>query len=635
MNGKKYLIVFFTLLAFFTILTILPKTKTAKSQKMNELNYNITLNEDGSMNVIETWDIYVKNTGTLFRTFDDFNEYQISDVEVVDLTTNNKLNSISRKMQDVPEGQYYGLQTGYDSFEIAWGTGKNTTKGNLKYQISYKVNNVITSYNDCQELYWKLLDTSNGIPCKKITGNIKLYKPVSDIDNLKVWGHGPIDGTIQRVSNDTIEFNINNFSSGTMLEIRTVVTDKIFNTLKVEDRTVLNDLLEEENLLAIETDNEKNFWNMVNIAILVIEGIILLYGLFKIIKYSYFGNEDNDGINYKGIEYFREIPREDTATPGEAIYLYNMFAGKDKTTSIIASYILNLSIKGCIDIQERNGEMFIKILGIPENLKEDEKIVLEIINKVALGANEINIKELNKFSKKHSREFKEYVESIIDSVEYNLKKENLIERNEEALRRNVKKESVLYYGFLFALIVPFAIQFVNLLLYITIPLFIIEMVIISKVRNKANKLFKLTQTGAYEAEEWNGLKNYLKDYSLIEEKDVFDIKLWEKYLVFATALGISKQVVNSLKAKYPDLFTEKYWDINGNTSTILNMVCNPIYVRSNCNFINFTHGMTTHNISIHTYTINFHSSSNYGGGGGSFSSGGGGRRWPVAGMGGR
>ena len=74
MNGKKYLIVFFTLLAFFTILTILPKTKTAKSQKMNELNYNITLNEDGSMNVIETWDIYVKNTGTLFRTFDDFNE---------------------------------------------------------------------------------------------------------------------------------------------------------------------------------------------------------------------------------------------------------------------------------------------------------------------------------------------------------------------------------------------------------------------------------------------------------------------------------------------------------------------------------------------------------------------------------
>ena len=635
MSNKIFSIIVIAIIIFFAVLTILPKHSNQQSQKMNELNYNITLNEDGSMNVIETWDIYVKNTGTLFRTFDDFNEYQISDVEVVDLETNNKLNSISRKKQDVPEGQYYGLQTGYDTFEIAWGTGKNTSKGNLKYQISYKVNNVITSYNDCQELYWKLLDTSNGIPCKKITGNIKLFKPVSDVDNLKVWGHGAIDGTIERISNDTIEFNIKNFSSGTLLEIRTVVTEKVFNTSKIENRNALNDLLEEEKIWSVETETEKNFWNMVIIVILVIEGIILLYGLFKIIKYSYLGNEDNNGINYKGIDYFRDIPRENTATPGEAIYLYNMFAGKDKTTYIIASYILNLSIKGCIDIQERNGEMYIKILDIPENLKEDEKIVLEIINKVALGANEINIKELNKFSKKHSREFKEYVESIIDSVEYNLKKENLIGRNEEALRRNVKKESVLYYGFLFALVAPFAIQIVNLILYITLPLFIIEMIIISKVRNKANKLFKLTQAGAYEAEEWNGLKNYLEDYSLIEEKDVFDIKLWEKYLVFATALGISKQVINTLKAKYPDLFTEKYWDINGNTSAILNMVCNPIYIHSNCNFISFTKGMTTHNISIHTYTINFHSSSNYGGGGGSFSSGGGGRRWPVAGMGGR
>ena len=46
----------------------------------------------------------------------------------------------------------------------------------MKYQISYKVDNVITSYNDCQEFYWKLLDSSNGISCKKITGNIKLYQ---------------------------------------------------------------------------------------------------------------------------------------------------------------------------------------------------------------------------------------------------------------------------------------------------------------------------------------------------------------------------------------------------------------------------------------------------------------------------
>ena len=633
MNGKKNVIISALVIVFIIAIIALPKITTVKTQKMNELNYNITLNEDSSMNVIETWDIDIKNTGTLFRTFEDLTEYPITNVEVIDLTTNDRLTNINRSMEQVPEGQYYGLQTTYDTFEIAWGTGKSKSKGNVKYQISYKVDNVITSYNDCQEFYWKLLDSSNGISCKKITGNIKLYKPVSNIENLKVWGHGATNGTIKRASNDTIEFDIKNFSAGTMLEIRSVVTEKIFNTTKIDNRNVLKDLLDEEEAWAEETTSQINQTNNITIAILVVEGIILIYGIFRIIKYISEANEASSRINYKGLDYYREIPRENSSTPGEAVYLYNMFTGKDKKTSIISAYILNLCVEGYLEIYEKDSDMYLRILKEPDNLKEDEKIVYELIKQVAMGSNEINIKDLNKFSKKNSREFKEYIEVIIDNIEYNLKREELIERNVEALTR-VRKESIMYFGLFGAIIVPFMFKFTNLVLLATIPIFIIEFLILVKVRNNANKLFKLTQSGGYEAEEWNGLRNYLQDYSLIDEKDVFDIKLWEKYLVFATALGISKQVINNLQSKYPDLFTEKYWDINENVNSILNMACNPMHLHNNYNFMSFTNGVGINNISIHTYTIT-HTSTNSGGSGGSFSSGGGGRRWPVAGMGGR
>ena len=105
MNGKKNVIISALVIVFIIAIIALPKITTVKTQKMNELNYNITLNEDGSMNVTETWDIDIKNTGTLFRAFEDLTKYPITNIEVIDLTTNDRLTNINRSMEQVPEGQ--------------------------------------------------------------------------------------------------------------------------------------------------------------------------------------------------------------------------------------------------------------------------------------------------------------------------------------------------------------------------------------------------------------------------------------------------------------------------------------------------------------------------------------------------
>ena len=42
---------------------------------MNQLNYDITLNKDGSVTIVETWDIYISHTNTLFRTFAKSNKF--------------------------------------------------------------------------------------------------------------------------------------------------------------------------------------------------------------------------------------------------------------------------------------------------------------------------------------------------------------------------------------------------------------------------------------------------------------------------------------------------------------------------------------------------------------------------------
>ena len=68
-----------------------------------------------------------------------------------------------------------------------------------------------------------------------------------------------------------------------------------------------------------------------------------------------------------------------------------------------------------------------------------------------------------------------------------------------------------------------------------------------------NKIYNLTEKGLEEKAKWNGLKKYMEDFSLLNEKEVPDLVLWEKYLVFATAFGIADKVLKQLKIKYPEL----------------------------------------------------------------------------------
>ena len=59
-----------------------------------------------------------------------------------------------------------------------------------------------------------------------------------------------------------------------------------------------------------------------------------------------------------------------------------------------------------------------------------------------------------------------------------------------------------------------------------------------------------TQYGANEQAKWYGLYNFLNSDTLINEKEVYDLPLWEKYLIYATAFGISEKVVKAMESEY-------------------------------------------------------------------------------------
>ena len=99
-------------------------------------------------------------------------------------------------------------------------------------------------------------------------------------------------------------------------------------------------------------------------------------------------------------------------------------------------------------------------------------------------------------------------------------------------------------------------------------------------------LKKRTYKGNEDYHKWKAFKNFLKDFGRFEEKELPEIKLWGKYLVYASVFGIADEVRKSMKIKleqinpnyvnlYPDtmfnylLFTNFTTNINTSAGNVL------------------------------------------------------------------
>jgi len=85
------------------------------------------------------------------------------------------------------------------------------------------------------------------------------------------------------------------------------------------------------------------------------------------------------------------------------------------------------------------------------------------------------------------------------------------------------------------------------------------------LKKQADKYILLTQFGEDEYAKWRGLYNFLNSETLMNERTVVELPLWEKYLVYATAFGISEKVIKAIGIRCPELTTS----LETSSSTIL------------------------------------------------------------------
>ena len=614
----------FTILFFVFFLLICSNVSEAGTQKMKNLNYDVQLNQDGSMDVVETWNITVEDTNTLFKTFQkDSSKYgKITNVKVEEIKDNKEVpfTQIYTQMYHVTKGAYYALDINSSEFEIAWGVSidSKTTK---TYKISYTVTNAVSNYNDCSELYWQFLGTDNGIYVNKATGTIKLPKQVENMDNLRVWAHGPLNGEITRVANDTVKFEIDNLQTQTMLEVRIVTSENIFTTnTNVKNTNKLESIINEETIWANEANKERTRTRVFYIFICIIILLISIWFLTRTIKYIKELKKAKKIKPTVELDYYRDIPDE-KATPADAAFLYYYKSGgvTSNISKIFSATILDLCLKKMLSIDVIQGEKkeeSIKITlnkqGNKEELDETEKIIYSQLEKIADNeTNETTLKQIQNYIKEHSSKFVNALQKIEEAARKNQVQKQNFNKSLESKSSNYKGLASLY---IILLIFVINIVIMNPLVIIPGALLLINGILCAILSTKYSGL---TQKGVDEKEQWEGLKKYMLDFSMIKDKEVPELILWEKYLVFATVFGIADKVMKQLKIVYPQLSNE---DLIGDYAYM------HLIYHNNFNMINIMNSSIDTSYSS-AYRAVYSSSSSGGGFGGGFSGGGGGRRW--------
>lgn len=626
---KKILITSIFLLLFMFFVNIESRASSDNKLFLNDLDFEVNVNSDGSMDVTEYWDIEVEDTNTLFKTFKtDSKKYSsITDVTVTDITIgqDRPFTEIHELMYHVTEGCYYGMTNDDGDFEIAWGIGYTQKSGTRKYEIKYKVNDAISKHADYAQLYWQFVGNKFDIDAKQVRGTIVLPDNVDNKDNIKVWGHTEdLNGEIYVIDTNKIEFNVDYFNSGRYIEIRTLFpTQMITSSAREDNNEILNSVIEEESILAKKANDKRarqRFWK---ICMIVITNIILILICIKFIKNMIKSIKELKELKKltptEEIIYYRDIPREN-ATPAESVYLYKQIKNKLESNDIgkiFSATLLDFSLKNIIEFKvdnEKSRKEKITIRLINKNsdeiLKnEDEMVIFRFLVVAFGGKEEITIKELEKYIKNSSSEIISLQDKINRETELSLQKANLIDKEQQNEYDVILTSRIFYTSA--ALLVPIIGIISEYMLIGGIPFVILSVINLILLSAQLRKINVYTQEGIDESEKWKGLKKYMEEFSMLDKREVPEVVIWEKFMVYATAFGIADKVLKQLKIVYPDLENT----ININDYSYMYLMMNTDFSRS------FTNAINT--------SMSAANSSATGGGGGFSAGGGGGGRRPV------
>ena len=538
-----------------------------------------------------------------------------------------------------------------------------TYREKMTFKIVYSMNNAALKYNDCSELYLAMYSGNTITKLNSYKAQILIPDKIMP-STYYAYTFGTANSRLPYTESDYINPGYHTFSidldeSDLKFNYHNRYIEFCLlaygNDKHIFTKYAPNNMYSKENVLDeciseneyYETQNRKfNTYKILLLVLSIIGSILIVTNAirkYKKTKEKY--NLYEPEINY---DYFREIPSDlDPIFASELVFMKDPFDENKEKQEEYAAILLSLIRKKYVKITKLDNNVdwnnFNTVISIEpirttystpaftdspdyspepiytsinentgetvEPLTTSERLYLELLERHSRTYN--NAITINQFQKCIDNDY-EYTNAFVKDIE----KKPILESGvmqgyfQSADYDTPKKElnkiakSSLILGLILLIVVngisyftPMALSFGAYTIFGIACLWKYFY-----LTSKASNLLLFTQYGANEQAKWYGLYNFLNSDTLISEREVHELPLWEKYLIYATAFGISEKVIKAIKIHAVEL--------NIDSSPILN---HNFYIHSR----SFHRTSRAFGRSIHT--------SSRGGGFGGHGYGGGGR----------
>ena len=485
----------------------------------------------------------------------------------------------------------------------------STNQEKVAFYIEYTIEDAIVMHEDVAELYWTFVPDG----FEDTLGNIQIHValPSEDQSNLfRFWAHGNLDGNIEKLGNSGVSATISEVLPGESVDIRLTFNPILVNEEEIYKHSYINAL---DSIIAVETERA-DVANQLrddlilkrNIAVWgswILIGSILLLGVFIYFKYgkspkasyySKYNREFIDDYNVEVIDYLmkRKItPNALSASIMNLIYKKNISAKEISSTKKDKEYEFTLlNTKKLNDSEILLVEFLFDTVG-KEKVNEESKktFTTKDLKSYASGT-----KTCNTFIKSYTAWKNSVLQKGIDEKFFEI----------SGVPKIIGVIILVVAIFLLMFIVNNKIDYIPS--YIAILLAVIFFIYTLVV-------YKKTIKGSEHYARWNAFKNFLDDFGSFELKELPEIILWERYLVYATIFGLAEKVQKSMNVYISEMNLSEidtpaffYIHIGPVINSSVNQAVTNAYNRQAANY------------------ANTHSNRSSGGGfGGGFSSGGG------------
>lgn len=437
---------------------------------------------------------------------------------------------------NIGDSQKYTVDNTYNGVSIRMYYPINNEK--IAFKVSYTLEDAIILHNGFAEFYWnffsgELQDEINDL-------NVRVVLPgVDNSEYFRFWTHGPLSGEVHDYNSNTnniVIASIDKLEAYGILDMRITFDDSLVNTnliSKHSDET-LDDIVAEETEIASETNalrrEVQTKWNIALFGTIAFYILLVLGFVYVYLKYD---KELKSDFNHK---YNRDFIDDYNVEVVDYLMNHNV------TENALSASVMNLIYKKNIKaeaIPDKKDSYTFTLLN-RDNLNDTENSLVDFLFTTVGNDNTFTTMALKKYASNATtcRDFMSSYTNWKNKVIIDGKSQNFFE----------KKRNYVWIPFVLLIYSIILLTFIssnNIEMFfgiLTIFFAIIFMIY-------AIACTKKTKKGIEHYAKWKAFKNFLNDFGNFSIKELPEIALWERYLVYATVFGLADKVEKAMNVK--------------------------------------------------------------------------------------